>query len=178
MLVAVVGEYGSTISSVANSLGQNFTRLMQANSWDSTGRAEIWYLPAPTAGAQTVTANFGSAVGEGSISIMLVTNVATITSGTITFRGSGARSNQVGPDTVSTTANDLAGSGTVYFRQGLTWTPTGVGQVVQNVSDNIWPYTSTRMATMPATSGTSALGYTVGSIGTEFSDMAFKLSHP
>jgi hypothetical protein len=178
MLVALVGEYGSTITGVSSSLGQSFTRLMQANSWDTSGKAEIWYLPLPTAGSQTVTANFGASVGEASICVMLVTNVGSITPGNITFKGAGSASATIGADSTTTSTTDLAASGTIYFRTGLTWTPTGSGQQVRIVAENPTRYTSGRMSTRPALTGTTSLGYTLPSGATEYADLAFTLSPP
>jgi len=149
---------------------------MQSNSWDSNGKAEIWYLPSPSAGAQNITANFGSAVGEAAICVMLVTNVTTLTPGQASFSGS-VPATTIGPDSATTTVNDLAANGTVYFRTGLNWIPTGFGQQIKVVAENPTRYTSGRMSTMTAVNGTTSLGY-ITSSGTEYADLAFPLSYP
>ena len=97
--------------------------------------------------------------------------------GNVSFSGT-SRLTTIGPDGTQTTVNDLAGSGTVYFRSGLNWTSTGAGQSVRAAAENPPSYTSARISTMIAISGTTSLGYTTSGSGTEYADLAFTLSPP
>lgn len=177
MLIVCVGEYGSTISGVQTSNGQNLTKLNGINNYDASGKSEIWYIATPTAGAQTITATFAAAVTESAIAVILCNNVTTIAAGATTGGNSSAQTDFTA--NVTSASGDLAGSGVVYIRPGLTFAPdtssAAAGHLLRIQANNANPKTSAMLSTMPGNGGSTALGWHVTGGSSEIAELTFNL---